>query len=283
MRWSQVTPGIAFSDLIVLLMKSSKDTGFFIVLISLLGVQGHADAPENYPPDQPPASKPIPNGPSSRGGGASLPQFYMNFGKCGHDLQKQEYGRWNLTRSMSKQRDPQSVILYVDTKGVFPVAPIFGTIEPRVFMIRQLHLAYFQKRGIAAWSPSLDKTPYRETTSFYTIRVNGAKPTLPARDLKDTGVMTSHTYAYSLKVILNDLITPSNSIYEVEVVKSCALKRGGANDSACAQVPDPASVFVSREGYIAYSFWNVGQSLTVDGVYARDHAWCPVQTGVTVD
>ncbi|GIL46429.1 hypothetical protein Vafri_3426 [Volvox africanus] len=136
---------------------SSKDSFFFIVLISLLGVQGHADAPEPYLPDEPSASQPIPNGPSPRGGGASPPQFYMNFGKCGHNLQKKEYGLWNLTRPMSKQREPQSLILYVDTKNVFPVAPIFGTIKPRVFMIRQMHLAYFNKSGIKAWTPTLDE------------------------------------------------------------------------------------------------------------------------------
>ncbi|GIL71313.1 hypothetical protein Vretimale_2832 [Volvox reticuliferus] len=264
-------------------MKPSKDTLSVIILLSLLVLQGHADAPTTPPPDQPPASKPFPNGPARRGGNESLPQFYMNFGRCGHNLQQQAYGLWNLTRPLSKQRGPQSLILYVDTKNVFPVAPAFGTVKPSVFMIRQMHLAYFNKSGVKAWSPTLEKTAYRETTSAYTILVNGAKLQLSVRDLKDTGVMTSQTYAYSLKIILNDLITPSDSIYEVEVVKSCALRGSDANISACAQVPDPASVFVSREGYIAYSFWNVGQSLIVNGVYARDHAWCPVQTGVTVD
>ncbi|EFJ45426.1 hypothetical protein VOLCADRAFT_105974 [Volvox carteri f. nagariensis] len=220
----------------------------------------------------PPPPRPLP-----------LPQFYMHFGKCGHNLQQQEFGLWSMTRPLSQQLGRHSLVFYLDTGNVFPVAPVFGRVEPPVFKIRQMHLAYFNKSGVMAWSPALDKTPYRETAPYYSVFVNGTRINT-VRDLKDSGVLTPQTSVYSLKVILNDIVQPSTKLYRIEVVKSCALGVAASNlDAACAGVPDPATVFLKGEGYFAFSFWNVGQPLTVNGTYVRDHAWCPVQTGITVD
>jgi hypothetical protein len=211
---------------------------------------------------------------------APLPQYYIHFGRCSHNLQQMAYGTWVMTRPLRMQTNRDSVVFMVDTKNASPVAPAFGSVVPAEFQIRQINIAYFDYlRGVQAWSPDLDKRWYMETGSYYAVRVNGKRLTT-TRDLKDSGVKTPETSVYSLKGSLMGAITPSTQPYKLEVVKWCALSK--ARPSSCDQVPDPASVFVNERGYFAYSFWNVGQPLTVNGVPNRDHAWCPVQTGITV-
>ncbi|KXZ42984.1 hypothetical protein GPECTOR_108g179 [Gonium pectorale] len=141
--------------------------------------------------------------------------------------------------------------------------------------MQNIYFAYFNKSGIAEWSPELDQTPYRETRSYYAISVNGRR-LATMKDLKDSGLKTPETSMYSLKATLNSAILPSTTPYRVVVHKVCESADG------CARVPDPATVFLSPTGHFVWSAWNVRQSLYVNGTLVRDHAWCPVQTVVNV-
>lgn len=96
------------------------------------------------------------------------------------------------------------------------------------------------------------------------------------KDLKDSGRNTRTSSIYSLKGTLNGAIKPAKERYKIEILKSCSTAIG------CVTIPDPAKVFVNAAGHVAYAFWNVGQSLTVNGVQVKDHAWCPVQTAIVV-
>eukprot|EP00198_Chlamydomonas_reinhardtii_P002313 XP_001691649.1 predicted protein [Chlamydomonas reinhardtii] len=201
----------------------------------------------------------------------------MNFGKC--TRQQQEYGTWLLYFNMTEQRlaGHDKLVFWLDTRGMSPVnTTSFGDVQPATFPIRQVNFAYFNATlGVQRWSPELDRTPYRETSSWYRIQVDG-KRISTIKDLKDSGRNTRTSSIYSLKGTLNGAIKPAKERYKIEILKSCSTAIG------CVTIPDPAKVFVNAAGHVAYAFWNVGQSLTVNGVQVKDHAWCPVQTAIVV-
>ncbi|PNH09555.1 hypothetical protein TSOC_003797 [Tetrabaena socialis] len=196
------------------------------------------------------------------------PQYYINFGRCGHSRQQQQYGNWVMTYPLSKQEDA-GLIFYLDTRNTSAVAKAFGEVEPLFFPIRNIYFAYFNNSGIQQWSPTLDRIPYKETAAQYQIKING-KALTTVKDLKDSGFKDSMTSVYSLKGTLVGSITPSVTPYKVEVVKKAS------------RAPDPKTVFTSPTGHIVFSLYSVGQPMTVNGVLVRDHAWCPVQTAVNV-
>ncbi|KAG2423529.1 hypothetical protein HXX76_015276 [Chlamydomonas incerta] len=187
----------------------------------------------------------------------------MNFGKC--TKQQQYYGTWLLYYNVTEQRlgSRDKLVFWLDTRGMSPVnTSTFGEVEPADFPIRQ------------RWSPQLDRTPYRETSGWYWIQVDGRRIST-CKDLKDSGKHTPTNSVYSLKGTLNGMIKPAKGRYKIEIVKYCAPSAIG-----CSAIPDPAKVFVNAAGHVAYAFWNVGQSLIVNGTRVKDHAWCPVQTAI---
>eukprot|EP00198_Chlamydomonas_reinhardtii_P009165 XP_001698502.1 predicted protein [Chlamydomonas reinhardtii] len=198
----------------------------------------------------------------------------MGFGKCGPRLQRQQYGNWQMTYNISEQR-PGKMVMWLDTQNRTAVASCFGQIEPQDFPLTAIYFAYFNyTEGVAAWSPALDLTPYRETSTAYWIKING-KSLFTVRDLKDFGTNTATSSTYSLKGTHNGLIKPSPDKYKIEIVKYC-------DNSDCSRIPEPSSVFVSPQGHVVFSVWSVGQSLRVNGVLALNHAWCPVRSAATV-
>ncbi|GIM09579.1 hypothetical protein Vretimale_13396 [Volvox reticuliferus] len=227
--------------------------------------------PAPPPPRQPPYDT---NSPALQP--PRLPQYNIHFGRCVEAFQRQEYGNWIMTRSASEQTDPDSIVLRLDTRNMCPVASAFGTVTPRCFRLSHLYFAYFDTLGVASWTPALDRTPYKETSSYYSIKVNGSRLGT-VRDMKDEGVDRPQTASYSLKGALSGLIVPSTTPYVIEIVKVCTLL-----GASCEGVPDPRDVFVSPKGFMAYSLWTVKQSLRVNGTYFRDHVWCPVQTVINV-
>ncbi|GLI61760.1 hypothetical protein VaNZ11_004228 [Volvox africanus] len=205
-----------------------------------------------------------------------LPQYYIHFGRCVQAFQRQEYGNWIMIRSASVQTSSDSIVLRLDTRNMRPVASAFGTVKPNYFPISHLYIAYFDIRGVASWTPTLDRTPYKETPSYYSIKVNGS-PLGTVRDMKGEGDDGPRAVSYSLKGFLNGIIVPSTLPYVIEIVKVCTLY-----GISCEGVPDPRDVFVSLRGFTAYSLWTVNQPLRVNGTYFRDHVWCPVQTVIDV-
>lgn len=183
-----------------------------------------------------------------------------------------------MSRSAAEQTGRASLVLQLDTRNMRAVSDAFGIVKPKTFPIGFIYFGYFNTSGVAAWSPKLDESSYKETRSYYSIKVNGI-PLWTVRDLKDEGLKTPRTMSYSLKGVLNGVIKPSTTPYKIEIVKVCSSSSPGGS---CDGVPDPADVFVSPRGYIAYSLWTSNQSLIVNGTYYRDHAWCPVQPVVNV-
>ncbi|GFR52468.1 hypothetical protein Agub_g14972 [Astrephomene gubernaculifera] len=232
-------------------------------------------SPPPPPPSPPPPSPSSPPPPPPPPPPSAPPQYYISFGKCGPNLQKVQYGAWAMTRSERAQTSPDSIVMFLDTKNKTHVAPVFGTVEPETFPMQSIYFAYFNKTGIKMWSPNLDATPYKESPSWYTIKVNG-RVLNTIRDLKDSGTKTPMTASYSLKGTLNGAIFPSATKFRIEVTKSCD------DPKRCSSIPDPATVFTSPVGLIVWSTWSVKQSLYVNGVYVKDHAWCPVQTVLNV-
>ncbi|KAG2449637.1 hypothetical protein HYH02_005170 [Chlamydomonas schloesseri] len=203
------------------------------------------------------------------------PQYTMGFGKCGPRLQRRQYGNWKMTYNISEQR-PGKLLLWLDTQNRTAVASCFGAVEPADFPITAIYFAYFNyTEGVAAWSPALDLTPYKEMPTAYWIKVNG-RSLFTVRDLKDFGTNTATSSTYSLKGTHNGLVKPSPDRYKVEIVKYCD------GDDDCARIPEPSTVFISPQGHVVFSLWSVGQPLRVNGVLALNHAWCPVQSAVTV-
>ncbi|KAG2501980.1 hypothetical protein HYH03_000476 [Edaphochlamys debaryana] len=240
-------------------------------------------SPPRRSPRPPPLRQPSPprplaaEGPLTGPSPDAAPQYYMCFGRCGWRLQQARFGTWVVYYSRKLQVDPNVLVLTVDTRNASPVAPEFGTVEPADFPIRQLNIAYHDHlRGVKEWSPVLDQTSYRETPTYYGVRVNG-DDIVNVRDLKDSGTNRALTSIYSLKARLNGVVAPSKERYTVEVYKRC---RG---DEECAAIPDPAAVFISPLGHIAYSFFSVNQPLTINGQLVPDHGWCPVQTAINID
>ncbi|PNH09557.1 hypothetical protein TSOC_003798 [Tetrabaena socialis] len=203
------------------------------------------------------------------------PQYYIHFGRCPPALQQQQYGNWVMTRKAST--GSKSIVLYLDTRNMSAVANAFGEVEPLDFPIQHIYFAYFNTSGVFAWSHALDRIGYKETGSFYQIRVNGKKLST-IKDLKDSGTTTPMTSAYSLKgTLYNGTITPSLAPYKIEITRACTSSSDG-----CVVGPDPATVFTSPTGHIVFSLWSVKQPLKVKGVLVHNHAWCPVQTVVNV-
>ncbi len=186
------------------------------------------------------------------------------------------YGNWIMTRSVSQQDGPESIKLLLDTRNMPALADAFGVVRPRNFPIMHIYFGYFDPSAVQARTPELDRTSYKETRSYYTIAVNGAV-LYTVRDMKDNGPNTRRTMTYSLKGVLNGVITPSTVPYRIEILKVCAVL-----GESCDGVPNPADVFTSRRGFMAYSLWSAGQSLTVNGKFVRDHAWCPVKAAINV-
>ncbi|KAG2428729.1 hypothetical protein HXX76_011432 [Chlamydomonas incerta] len=217
------------------------------------------------------------------------PQYTMGFGKCGPRLQRQRYGNWQMTYNISEQR-PGKLVMWLDTQNRTAVADCFGEVKPQDFPMTAIYFAYFNfTEGVAAWSPALDLTPYRQTSAAYWIKpslacrppppppppqVNG-KSLFTVRDLKDFGTNTATSSTYSLKGTHNGLIRPSPSKYKIEIVKNC-------DTSDCTQIPEPSSVFISPQGHVVWSVWSVSQTLIVNGYTVLNHAWCPVQSAVNV-
>ena len=187
-------------------------------------------------------------------------QYYLHFGSCWSGRQNQTYGNWHITMPPS-QPHSSSLTLYLDTKNSSAVSPCFGFVDPLFFPIRHLYFAYFDVRGVQSAASSTK--PYVEASSYYTIRLNGVLLTT-VRDLKDVGV----GQPYSLKAMVDGRLLPSPTVYTVEIAKV----------RASAAIPDPASVFISPDNEIVYSYWTVNQALTVNGAYVNSHAWCPVLT-----
>ncbi|GIL62265.1 hypothetical protein Vafri_16556 [Volvox africanus] len=228
-------------------------------------------SPAPSPPRPPPYGKN-----SSALSPPRLPQYYIHFGRCVQAFQRQEYGNWIMIRSASVQTSSDSIVLRLDTQNMRPVASAFGTVKPNYFPISHLYIAYFDIRGVACWTPTLDRTSYKETASYYSIKVNGS-PLGTVRDMKGDGDDGPRAVSYSLKGFLNGIIVPSTTPYVIEIVKVCTLY-----GISCDGVPDPRDVFVSPRGFMAYSLWTVNQPLRVNGTYYRDHVWCPVQTVINV-
>ena len=207
-------------------------------------------------------------------------QRYIHFGACKAERQLQQYGNWLMTRPLSKQSSASSLVLHLHTGNTSHVAAAFGQVDPSVFPLEHIYFGYQDLSGVAAWSPALAKTPYKETTSWYTLRVNG-KYLYTNKDLKDQGSYGPPLASIaSLKGTLRGLMKPSTTPYRIEIVKSCMLKTTRCKG---LDVPNPASVSLTPEGYVVYSLWSVKQPLTINGTYVKDHGWCPVQTAVTVD
>ncbi|KAG2431340.1 hypothetical protein HYH02_013330 [Chlamydomonas schloesseri] len=242
-------------------------TALLLPLLATLAMTTSAARPA------PPAAAPEVLGPESNA------QYYINFGKC--YKQNAEYGTWTLYYNLTENRaSPGKLVFWLETFNRSPVnTTTFGTVEPADFPIRQVNFAYFNATlGVQRWSPELDRTPYRETSTWFWIQVDGQRIST-CKDLKDSG--RANSAKYSLKGTLNGLVKPAKQRYRIEIVKSCTPTSNAPG--ACSAIPDPVNVFVRAAGnVVAYSFWNVGQSLLVNGTLVKDHSWCPTQTAVVV-
>ncbi|PNH09558.1 hypothetical protein TSOC_003799 [Tetrabaena socialis] len=188
------------------------------------------------------------------------PQYFISLGSCGRSFQKQQYGNWVMTRLLSKQVGPASIVLSLDTKNESAASLAFGVVEPLDFYIQHLHVAYWNNSGIMLWSPALDRTGSKDISSFYKINING-KALTTTKDNKDSGgAKTSTTAVYNLKGTLNKgVITRSLTPYKIEIKKNCK------DSASCAKVPDPLTVFMSPTGHIVFSLMGEGEDLLVNG------------------
>ncbi|GLC76796.1 hypothetical protein PLESTF_001836200 [Pleodorina starrii] len=208
---------------------------------------------------------------------ASRPQYYIGFGSCNSTMQNQAFGNWVMYHRRSVQLSG-SLTLHLDTRNKSHVADASGTVVPRDFPITNLYIAYFDNRAVMKLDDALATQGYTQMTSWYRVHVNGQRVTT-VQDMKEklSGDPTATYAMFNLKVTVKGAIEPSTSQYVITITKNCA------NAAACAAIPDPADVFVSGQGHVAYSLWSVQQPLTINGVYKRDHAWCPVQSAINTD
>ncbi|KAG2489612.1 hypothetical protein HYH03_011892 [Edaphochlamys debaryana] len=219
------------------------------------------------PPTPPPAPPPPP------------PQYTMNFGKCKASLQKAKFGNWEMTRPLHEQT-PDSLVLYLHTNNMPAVAKAFGDVYPPNFPITSIYFGYFYSAGVMMWTPQLDKESYRELKPWYSIKLNGQELS-SVKDHKNVGLQKNpFSSVYSLKGSLRvQDVVPSDKPYRLEIYKVCDENMPSATWN-CSVVPSPQWIFVSKAGHVSWAAWSVSQSLRVNGVWFKDHAWCPVKFAI---